>query len=190
MVAGGGAPVHSAYTHIHTLHNIIYMYGCNVYWWGTNATTCCITTCPPARPAFPQTRDVTVEEHVRRNTHTYTHARTQIYKHTRSHTFTHIRFQKHTHTPTYKRTHAGARAHMHIHAHDGSLARGAVIYYATVRRARVPSSPSPSSPSCGRVEKPRAPSRQLLIRARERECNALVDDDDDDDDCIKLHSAS
>jgi hypothetical protein len=38
---------------------------------------------------------------------------------------------------------------------------------------------------------PRAPSRQLLIRARERECNALVDDDDADDadDCIQLHSA-
>jgi len=57
---------------------------------------------------------------------------------------------------------------MHIHAHAGSLARGAVIYYATVRRARVPSSPSPSSPSCGRVEsRVRRPANYWYARARE-----------------------
>jgi len=150
---------------------------------------------PPARPirrlVTSQSKNASGE------IHTYTHA--LAHRFTNTHAHTHTLSETHTHTYTYThrlthtdlQTHTRARAHMHIHAHDGSLARGAVIYYATVRRARVPSSPSPSSPSCGRVEKPRAPSRQLLIRARERECNALVDDDDDDDDdCIKLHSAS
>jgi len=138
----------------------MYMYGCNVYWWGTNATTCCITTCPPARPVGPQTRDVTAEERVRRNTHT--HARANRFTNTHTHTHTHTFTLSNTHTHTHRltdehtdlqtHTRARARAHMHIHAHAGSLARGVVIYYATVRRARVPSSPSPSSPSCGRVE--------------------------------------
>lgn len=158
-------------------------------WWGTNATTCCITTCQPARPVGPQTRDVTVEERVRRNTHTHV----QIYKHTHtytlsnSHTLTHRLTGKHTDLQTHTR--ARARAHTCIYTCTRWITGARCC---NILRDRPPCARTVVTVTVVAVvwssREPRAPSRQLLIRARERECNALVDDDDDDD-CIKLHSA-
>jgi hypothetical protein len=110
--------VHTYIHHI-MLYICVYMFGCNVYWWGTNATTCCITTCQPARPAGPQTRDVTAEERVRRNTHIHTHTHTRARSDLNTHTYTHTHTHLQTHTPlTYKRTHARAHTCIYMHTPD------------------------------------------------------------------------